>query len=82
MNTLELGKAVVQLGGGRVKKNDTLDNTTGIHFYHKVGAQLNNGDIIAAVFCSNQEKLQIGCKMVKNSFRIGYNKPNISPLIY
>ena len=82
MNTLELGRAVVQMGGGRLQKNDRLDYTAGIRFYHKVGASINIGDILAEVFCSNEKKLNFGFTMVKNSFRIEYEKPCIRPLIY
>ena len=40
MNTLHLGQAVVQMGGGRIQKGDEIDNSTGIRFHKKIGVMV------------------------------------------
>jgi pyrimidine-nucleoside phosphorylase len=82
LNTLEFGKAVVQLGGGRLAIGDKLDYSTGIQFYKKIGQTVSNGETLAEVFCSNIGKLEIGYSMVCNAYRIEKNISTSLQLIY
>ncbi len=47
MDSEEIGRIVVDLGGGRRKASDTVDPAVGIHFHKKLGAKLAPGDLIA-----------------------------------
>ena len=82
MNTLQLGRAVVQMGGGRLAIGDKLDYSTGIQFYKKIGQTVSNGETLAEVFCSNIGKLEIGYSMVCNAYRIEKNISTSLQLIY
>ena len=82
LNTLEFGKAVVQLGGGRLAIGDKLDYSTGIQFYKKIGQTVSKGETLAEVFCSNLGKLEIGYSMVCNAYRIEKNISTSLQLIY
>jgi len=82
MNTLHLGQAVVQMGGGRIQKGDEIDNSTGIRFHKKIGAMVEKGEPILEYFCSNPSKFKKGGDLLKNIFTIQPNKPNIPNLFY
>ena len=82
LNTLEFGKAVVQLGGGRLAIGDKLDYSTGIQFYKKIGQTVSKGETLAEVFCSNLGKLEIGYSMICNAYRIEKNISTSLQLIY
>ena len=82
MNTLQLGRAVVQLGGGRIHKGDKIDNSTGIRFHKKIGVMVEKEEPILEYFCSNQSKFEKGGNLLKNIFTIQPNKPNIPNLFY
>ena len=82
LNTLEFGKAVVQLGGGRLAIGDKLDYSTGIQFYKKIGQTVSKGETLAEVFCSNIGKLEIGYSMACNAYRIEKNISTSLQLIY
>ena len=82
LNTLEFGKAVVQLGGGRLAIGDKLDYSTGIQFYKKIGQTVSKGETLAEVFCSNIGKLEIGYSMVCNAYRIEKNISTSLQLIH
>ena len=82
LNTLEFGKAVVQLGGGRLAIGDKLDYSTGIQIYKKIGQTVSKGETLAEVFCSNIGKLEIGYSMVCNAYRIEKNISTSLQLIY
>ena len=82
MNTLHLGQAVVQMGGGRLAIGDKLDYSTGIQFYKKIGQTVSKGETLAEVFCSNIGKLEIGYSMVCTAYRIEKNISTSLQLIY
>ena len=82
MDTLQLGQAVVQLGGGRIHKNDKIDYSTGILFHKKIGEFIGKGEPLLDYFCSNSSKFKSGENLLKNIFTIQTQKTNIPPLFY
>lgn len=46
MNTEEIGRMVVDLGGGRKKATDLVDPAVGLVFHKKLGAKLSTGDVV------------------------------------
>ena len=82
MDTLQLGQAVVQLGGGRIQKNDKIDYSTGILFHRKIGEFIEKGTPFLEYFCSDPVKFKSGGNLLKNIFTIQTQKPNIPPLFY
>jgi pyrimidine-nucleoside phosphorylase len=81
MDTLQLGQAVVQLGGGRIQKNDKIDYSTGIRFHKKIGDSVNKGEPLMEIFCSDSERLKMGSKKVKGIIQIRGDKTINYPLI-
>ena len=81
MDTLQLGQAVVQLGGGRIQKNDKIDYSTGILFHKKIGDSVNKGESLMEIFCSDSERLKMGSKKVKGTIQIRGDKTIYYPLI-
>ena len=81
MDTLQLGQAVVQLGGGRIQKNDKIDYSTGIRFHKKIGDSVNKGEALMEIFCSDSERLKMGSKKVKGIIQIRGDKTINYPLI-
>jgi pyrimidine-nucleoside phosphorylase len=50
MNAYEFGKLSLNLGGGRVTKEDKIDNTVGIILNKKVGDDVEVGDILCTLY--------------------------------
>ena len=82
MNTFELGKAVVHLGGGRLHKEDTLDPTVGIVFHKKVGDSVYEGEPLLEYFCSDKDKFKSGKLYFKEAIQIKSKQPAPIELIY
>ena len=82
MNTFELGKAVVHLGGGRLHKEDTLDPTVGIVFHKKVGDSVHEGEPLLEYFCSDKYKFKSGKLYFKEAIQIKSKLPAPIELIY
>lgn len=77
INTFELGMYAVELGAGRMKKDDKIDPTAGIIFNYKIGDKIKKGDVIAEIF-SNDKKdiLNVEKKFIK---LVGFSDKKIDP---
>ena len=81
-DTTALGWAAVQMGCGRINKNDNLDNTAGIVFIAKVGDQVNKGDSIMQCFGSDENKLNQAYSQLKETFQIAEEKVESLAMIF
>ncbi len=50
MDCEEIGRIVVDLGGGRKKTSDVVDPGVGIHFHRKLGVKVATGETIATAY--------------------------------
>lgn len=50
MDTAELGRVVVDLGGGRHQASDTVDPSVGLLFCRKLGEKINTGEALVKVY--------------------------------
>lgn len=53
VNTQEIGHAIAEAGGGRVRIEDRIDPTVGFIADVKIGDELRADDLIGTVFCRN-----------------------------
>lgn len=57
INAREIGEASVDLGGGRARKNDTIDPAVGFIIHRKVGDRVGIGDPLFTIHANSKEKL-------------------------
>jgi pyrimidine-nucleoside phosphorylase len=57
INTYEVGMAVVDIGGGRKRKEDTIDHSAGFIFHKKVGDKVTRGEAILTVYTNNASSI-------------------------
>jgi pyrimidine-nucleoside phosphorylase len=57
LNAVEVGQAVVELGGGREKKGDPIDHSVGVVVHYKVGDLVQKGTPLFTVHASDEERL-------------------------
>lgn len=81
INTFELGMAAVELGSGRMKKDDTIDSKAGIIFNYKIGDNVNKGDVIAKIFSDNKNSILSVEKKFNTMVEISNKKINPPKLI-
>ena len=55
LDAQEIGKASMNLGAGRKKKEDNIDFSVGIILEKKTGNKVENGDILAYVYANNEK---------------------------
>ncbi|MBR2786538.1 MAG: thymidine phosphorylase [Clostridia bacterium] len=65
-----LGKISCNLGAGRIKKEDIIDNQVGLIINKKIGDKVEKDDILGIVHANNQVKLQEAIDSFKQCFEI------------
>ncbi len=74
LNAEKVGKAGLELGIGRMKKEDTIDSRLGILFEKKIGDIVKKGDVLAYVHASSPEKANECVNKILSAYKIGSRK--------
>ncbi len=69
INALAIGKASMELGGGREKLEDIIDMSAGIVLNKKIGDPISNGELLATLYTNKEDFKKIE-NDVLNAFRI------------
>ena len=81
MNTEGIGNVCVELGAGRHKKEDEIDHSAGIILSKKTGDSVSKGEVLAALYASDKEKLSAACDMFVNAVEFSSSAPDVRPLL-
>jgi pyrimidine-nucleoside phosphorylase len=79
----QLGVACVVLGGGREKKEDTIDPAVGLEFHKRIGDAVNRGEPLCTIHYNASGRLDEARRLVETAYRIDPEKPKtIPPLVH
>lgn len=81
-DTFETGIAALELGAGRLTKEDIIDPIAGIHFIPKLGDKINEGDLLFELYTNKEDKIEDAKNKLLNAVKISEDKPEIPPVIY
>lgn len=81
INTLILGKALVEMDAGRKKITDLIDPSAGFTIHVKCGYFVRKGDNLFTCYCASSIKLDTAVEMITKSIEISSKSPKLSPLI-
>jgi pyrimidine-nucleoside phosphorylase len=83
MQCEQIGTACVILGGGRERKEDSVDPAVGIVLHKKVGDKLSAGEPIATIHYNSETRAQQAKRLIENSCQIAGAPPTSRrPLIH
>lgn len=68
MDTELCGKTAVILGAGRETKDSVIDTAAGIRFFKKTGDWVEKGEVIATLYSSEEEKLDIAIPYLEKGY--------------
>ena len=74
INAKEIGKLVCNLGAGRVRKEDKIDNTVGVKIKKKVGDYVKKGEEIAEIFINKENLVMQTKKNILDIFKYSKEK--------
>jgi len=77
----QVGVASMLLGGGREKKEDTIDPAVGIVLEKKVGDRVQAGSVLCTIHFNSDARKGEALAMLSNSFVIGDAAPRARPLV-
>jgi len=70
VSTEEIGHAVAEAGGGRVRIEDPIDPTVGFLSEVKIGDEISRGDSIGVVYCSDQDRCARAAARIRAAYVI------------
>ncbi len=76
-----IGRAVVQMGGGRQKVDDVVDPSVGFVISVRPGDKVRKGEPLASIFARNDEGVAIARAALDQSIVIGTGKAEVLPLV-
>jgi len=79
----QIGTAGVLLGGGRTRKEDSVDPAVGIMIHKKVGAPVSLGEPLCTVYYNSAERMANAAPLIEQSYTIAAASPLKSrPLVH
>jgi len=81
INAEEVGKISVNLGAGRVKKEDDIDLAVGIVLNKKVADKVKQGEILAFIYANDEEKGNIAVSDLLDTYKISKEPISKEPII-
>ena len=81
LQTDEIGRIVMDWGGGRQKLGDPIDYAVGLHLHAKLGDPIQTGDpLVTAYFNDEAKRAEMTARILK-AYEISDNPPQLEPLI-
>ena len=71
IDTRQVGLAVVELGGGRVRAADEIDHSVGLDGLAGIGDKIDANTPIARVYAHNDEQVELASARVKAAYSLG-----------
>jgi pyrimidine-nucleoside phosphorylase/thymidine phosphorylase len=79
----QIGTACVVLGGGRERKEDSVDPSVGIVLHKKVGDSVSAGELLATIHYNAETRADRARQLLEESYRITESPPHEKrPLIH
>ena len=81
IDTEEIGNAIAEAGGGRVRVEDKIDPRVGFLAEVKIGDELKTGDLIGLVFCDQADPGAQAVARIKAAYSVSDTRPSELPLL-
>jgi pyrimidine-nucleoside phosphorylase len=74
-NCEQFGIALAMLGGGREKKEDTIDHGVGLEFRKRIGDSVGKGEPLATIHYNDDAKLAQAKRLIAGGYYLGAEAP-------
>ena len=81
LNAEKVGKISVDLGAGRLRKEDSIDKSVGIVLNKKIADKVNTGDILGFVYANNKQRGETAVEELLNAYEIVKEKKKKEEII-
>lgn len=70
INALDFGKALIRLGGGRLRQEDSVNKAVGFVFAKKAGEKVAKGDLLYTIHFDEEDRLRSAEEYLKDAVQI------------
>jgi len=81
IDTHAIGNAVCEIGGGRTKAEDLVDQAVGYESLSQIGDNIEKGATLGLLHCRTREQADPIAARVRNAYTIGNEPPAGTPLV-
>lgn len=81
IDTYEIGMAALELGAGRLKKEDNIDYKAGIKFFPKIGDSIKKDEVICILYSDSKEKIDLAKFRIEKALKFSETKTSKKHLI-
>jgi len=81
IDTFAVGRAVSDIGGGRIKAEDGVDHAVGYACLKKIGDQVKKGEALGVIYCRRQSQADAISENLRNAYKISKEIPRTTKLI-
>ncbi len=74
INTTAIGKAVSEMGGGRIKIADKIDFAVGFECLKKLGEKIEVGETLGVIFCRNETQANLIGQKLSDAYQFSDEK--------
>ncbi len=81
VDTFAVGRAVCDIGGGRIKAEDGVDHAVGLACMKKTGDKVRKGEPLGVIYCRRQKQADSISEKLRNAYKISKEIPKTTKLI-
>jgi pyrimidine-nucleoside phosphorylase len=81
IDTQEIGNAIAEAGGGRVRVEDQIDPTVGFLAQARTGDELKQGELIGTVLCADRTRGEQAAARIQAAYSISEKRPAELPAL-
>ncbi len=81
VDTFAVGRAVCDIGGGRIKAEDGVDHAVGLACIKKIGDKVRKGEPLGIIYCRREKQADSISEKLRNAYKISKEIPKTTNLI-
>ncbi len=81
IDTLAIGIAVCEIGGGRTKADDNVDHAVGYESLSRIGEAISKGTPLGVLYCRDRESAHFAASRLENAYTIGNVPPDGTSIV-
>jgi pyrimidine-nucleoside phosphorylase len=70
IDTTEIGFAIAEIGGGRIRIEDTIDPAVGYAAEARIGDQVKTGETLGLLYCETQAQARAALERIRAAYKI------------
>ena len=79
IDTFTIGSSMVDIGGGRIKAEDSVDPAVGFSCNVKVGTAIKRGEALGIALCRNEQQADKVRERLRSAFKVSSDVPVVKP---